>query len=122
MRAAPVPDKTAMPERQVCSQRSLLSCLRDCCEATLVLASRLEGLQHKSRLRTQRYVAGGEPGPAFSLVYGKVTDKVWNTLYSIDGVLAEWIRCPPPQYYFLTRPALQMSCKGCRLPMNVPPV
>ena len=39
--------------------------------------------------------AGGQPGTAFSLVYGKVTDRVWNTLYSIDGVLAEWIRYPP---------------------------
>lgn len=36
--------------------------------------------------------AGGQPGTAFSLVYGKVTDRVWDTLYSMDGVLAEWIR------------------------------
>ena len=36
--------------------------------------------------------AGGQPGTAFSLVYGKVTDRVWDTLYSVDGVLAEWIR------------------------------
>jgi hypothetical protein len=36
--------------------------------------------------------AGGQPGNAFSLVYGKVTDRVWETLYNVDGVLAEWIR------------------------------
>ena len=36
--------------------------------------------------------AGGQPGTAFSLVYGKVTDRVWDTVYSVDAVLAEWIR------------------------------
>ena len=36
--------------------------------------------------------SGGQPGSAFSLVYGKVTDRVWETLYSVDGVLADWIR------------------------------
>ncbi|CAL5224426.1 g7109 [Coccomyxa viridis] len=36
--------------------------------------------------------SGGQPGTAFSLVYGKVTDRVWETLYSVDGVLADWIR------------------------------
>jgi len=39
--------------------------------------------------------AGGQPGSAFSLVYGKVTDRVWDTVYNVDGVLGEWIRYSP---------------------------
>lgn len=36
--------------------------------------------------------AGGPPGNAFSLVYDGVVSKVWNRLYTVDGILAEWIR------------------------------
>ena len=58
--------------------------------------------------------SGGQPGTAFSLVYGKVTDRVWETLYSVDGVLADWIRykdghpCPQNQGF------LQDSCPVAR--------
>ena len=36
--------------------------------------------------------AGGAPGNAFSLVYDGVADKVYKRLYTLDGVLGEWIR------------------------------
>lgn len=36
--------------------------------------------------------AGGPPGNAFNLVYNGVVSKVWTRLYTVDGVLAEWIR------------------------------
>ncbi|CAL8463741.1 g3275 [Coccomyxa elongata] len=36
--------------------------------------------------------AGGPPGNAFNLVYNGVVSNVWSRLYTIDGVLAEWIR------------------------------
>jgi hypothetical protein len=37
---------------------------------------------------------GGPPGNTFELVYGPtVRDKIWAKLYSVDAVLADWIRC-----------------------------
>jgi hypothetical protein len=37
---------------------------------------------------------GGRPGNTFELVYGPtVRDKIWAKLYSVDAVLADWIRC-----------------------------
>jgi hypothetical protein len=37
----------------------------------------------------------GLPGNAFSLVYDGVANKVYKRLYTLDGVLGEWIRYRP---------------------------
>ena len=35
---------------------------------------------------------GGPPGNAFELVYAKVRDRVWDTLFNVDSFIAEAIR------------------------------